>query len=295
MSDDYHPGNRQWDIGISSIYSNALGLAPFKDVFWTTEHQPGNPRYDDKYEFRTYLQTIVAALSTGPVGIGDQIGKTDMKLLNRTMMPDGRVLSPSYPASIPDMLIWTLDTKLYLNGTTEWYTYSQIGETNQTLFELTMAFAESTPPFISHKPAHHASKNYMAVTHTGDFSYFKAGLGDEMKYRNVGNYTELVVIFSGSPIWKMGIPPNLSHEVSLFGETTSKMTSVSPVRFPRMDVDTSHVYIDMNGVEGELIILEWLIDDKPTQLNCTVPASGKVSANVALTTDDKLSLFCEDI
>jgi len=210
-------------------------------------------------------------------------------------MPDGRILSPSYPASIPDMLIWTLDTKLYLNGTTEWYTYSQIGETNQTLFELTMAFAESTPPFVAHKPVHITAKNYMAVTHTGEFSYFKAGFGDEMKYRNVGNYTELVVIFSGSPIWKMGILPNLNHEVSLFGETTSKMTSVSPVRFPRMDIDTSHVYIDMNGVEGEIIILEWLIDEQPTQLNCTVPASGKVSANVALTTDDKLSLFCEDI
>ena len=30
----YH--GQQWRLGISSIFSAALGLAPFKDVYWTT-------------------------------------------------------------------------------------------------------------------------------------------------------------------------------------------------------------------------------------------------------------------
>ena len=29
-------GEEQWRLGISSIFSAALGLAPFKDVYWTT-------------------------------------------------------------------------------------------------------------------------------------------------------------------------------------------------------------------------------------------------------------------
>jgi hypothetical protein len=42
VSEDYQPGNDQWKIGISSILAHALGIAPFKDNFWTTSDQPGN-------------------------------------------------------------------------------------------------------------------------------------------------------------------------------------------------------------------------------------------------------------
>ena len=41
-------------------------------------------------------------------------------------MPDGRILKPSRPLAIPDFLIWELDTALYLNGTTEFETWSEI-------------------------------------------------------------------------------------------------------------------------------------------------------------------------
>ena len=51
VSKDYLPGNYQWDIGVSSIYTNALGLAPFKDVFWTTKDQPGNYHENIRFHF----------------------------------------------------------------------------------------------------------------------------------------------------------------------------------------------------------------------------------------------------
>lgn len=35
-SGDYHPGNDQWNIGISSILYHALDIRPFKDNFRTT-------------------------------------------------------------------------------------------------------------------------------------------------------------------------------------------------------------------------------------------------------------------
>ena len=71
VSDDYRPGNYQWDIGVTSIYSYALGLAPFKDSFWSTDTQPGSP-YGNDTEFRTDLQSLIATMSTGIVGIGDK-------------------------------------------------------------------------------------------------------------------------------------------------------------------------------------------------------------------------------
>jgi hypothetical protein len=46
---DYHPGNTdgckapycQYNVGTSSLLAYATGLAPSKDNWWTSEHQPG--------------------------------------------------------------------------------------------------------------------------------------------------------------------------------------------------------------------------------------------------------------
>ena len=39
---DYHLRERQWTIGITSMFADALGVAPFKDNFWSKKIQPGN-------------------------------------------------------------------------------------------------------------------------------------------------------------------------------------------------------------------------------------------------------------
>lgn len=76
VSDDYQPGNYQWKIGVTSMFAHALNIAPFKDTFWTTSHQPGNP-YGLKYEPYPNLQAAIATLSTGPVGPSDAVGESD--------------------------------------------------------------------------------------------------------------------------------------------------------------------------------------------------------------------------
>ena len=125
-SGDYQPGNDQWQIGLTSAWIYAVGLAPFKDTFWTTPDQPGNPKYVNKTEFHPALESVMATLSTGTVGISDKIGYTDMKLVAKSIRPDGLVLKPSRPLVVPDFLIWELDTRLYLNGTTEYETWSEV-------------------------------------------------------------------------------------------------------------------------------------------------------------------------
>ena len=43
VTDDYQPGNDNWKVGVSNLFAHALGVAPYKDTFWTTPEQPGNP------------------------------------------------------------------------------------------------------------------------------------------------------------------------------------------------------------------------------------------------------------
>ena len=74
-SDDYQPGNNQWDIGLTDIWTWAIGLAPFKDTFWTTKDQPGYANHGkpvNKTEWHPELEAAMATLSMGIVGISDK-------------------------------------------------------------------------------------------------------------------------------------------------------------------------------------------------------------------------------
>ena len=79
-SDDYQAGNDQWHIGLTSAWIYALGLAPFKDNFWTTSKQPGNPLYGNSTETHPKLESAMATLATGIVGISDKIGHTGTEI-----------------------------------------------------------------------------------------------------------------------------------------------------------------------------------------------------------------------
>lgn len=102
--DDFPTNDGRWNIGITSILYGALNLKPFYDDFWTTSHQPrdDNPYGPDASENFTEVSAILSVLSTGPVGISDGIGFTNISLVNMTMMADGRILKPSLPAGMID-------------------------------------------------------------------------------------------------------------------------------------------------------------------------------------------------
>ena len=112
---DYHPGNTagcsypycQWNIGTSSLLAHAVGIAPSKDGFWSTEIQPGN-KYDGKVVNSTTepfsaLGGAITAYSTGPVAIGDGIGFSNPALVLRACTAtSGTLLQPSRPATTID-------------------------------------------------------------------------------------------------------------------------------------------------------------------------------------------------
>ena len=96
-SNDNVPGsNENWIVGESDLLAYALGVAPFKDTFWTVSVQPGNP-YNGT-EPSPQLQAAVATLSTGPVYPADRVGYTDVGLLRASHRADGLLLKPDRPA-----------------------------------------------------------------------------------------------------------------------------------------------------------------------------------------------------
>ena len=80
--------NWSWFL-LGNAFARALGLPAFKDVFLSNaagEGWDGDPHAE--------LEALLAALSAGPVGIGDRAGRTDRQLVLRTCREDGVLVKP---------------------------------------------------------------------------------------------------------------------------------------------------------------------------------------------------------
>jgi hypothetical protein len=78
----------------TNALARALGLNPYKDVFFTSPEGKGwngDPNCE--------CEALVAALSSGPVGIGDRLGRTDRALVMRTCREDGMLVKPDVPVA----------------------------------------------------------------------------------------------------------------------------------------------------------------------------------------------------
>lgn len=77
--------------------ARALGLNPFKDVFIShgkTSLSDGEPYAE--------VEALLAAMSAGPVGIGDQVGCSVRELILRTCREDGVLIKPDVPLAAVD-------------------------------------------------------------------------------------------------------------------------------------------------------------------------------------------------
>jgi hypothetical protein len=95
-----------WEIGLTSIFLDALGIAPFKDDFLTSTNEPGNPYQGVKGEPFPDFQAAVATLAAGPIWPSSGLTFTNWTLLHRSVRADGRILRADRPATLPDQLIY---------------------------------------------------------------------------------------------------------------------------------------------------------------------------------------------
>lgn len=75
---------------------HALGMYPFYDVFITNKNHPEGFEEPDAEQ-----EALLRALSSGPVGIGDKIGKIDTRIINKLCFPDGVIAKPDHPPYVP--------------------------------------------------------------------------------------------------------------------------------------------------------------------------------------------------
>ena len=83
--------NWAWFL-LGNAFARALGLPAFKDVFLSSADDDGwngDPHAE--------LEALLAALSAGPVGIGDRLGRTDRDIVMRTCRDDGVLVKPDVP------------------------------------------------------------------------------------------------------------------------------------------------------------------------------------------------------
>ena len=105
-SGDYQQSRSdQWSqLGTTSLFAYALGVAPSKDNYWSTTTQPGNKWGDNSTEMHPRLQSAVLTLTKGPVCPSDKIGLSDRVLIMRSAMEDGTLLQPGRPATQLDRM-----------------------------------------------------------------------------------------------------------------------------------------------------------------------------------------------
>jgi hypothetical protein len=91
-SDDHVPGRNggnslvQWKMGYSSMLAWALGLAPFKDNYWSSAQQPGSSCGNNATEVTPSLHNAASTFSAGPVTPGDGVGFSDVPQIMRSAL-----------------------------------------------------------------------------------------------------------------------------------------------------------------------------------------------------------------
>ena len=107
-SDDHVPGSNggdsttQWKMGYSSMLAWSLGLAGFKDNYWSSATQPGSSCGKDAKEITPSLHNAASTFSAGPVSPGDGVGMSDVPQIMRACAASGRLLHPSRPMTAID-------------------------------------------------------------------------------------------------------------------------------------------------------------------------------------------------
>lgn len=89
-----------WFLTVNRLAAT-LGLAAFKDCFFSNaEVDPDDDPIDG--DPHAEVEAVLSALSAGPVGIGDRIGRTDRDLVLRTCDDDGRLRHVDAPIALID-------------------------------------------------------------------------------------------------------------------------------------------------------------------------------------------------
>eukprot|EP00659_Diplonema_papillatum_P007521 gene7521-11520_t len=265
-SNDYQPGNDQWaPLGVTGIFAHAVGIAPTKDSFWTTDQFFLSGKYGNKPEPYNRLQSAVSTLSAGPVAISDKIGMTDVPLVMRSCAASGLLLKPDRPAMMLDAVILSMASG-GVSGKI-WTAHSDLSKARWTyLFaaQTTAPLVVSAADIFYEEPWARPSKmvawetnSTASLQYLNETSGIKIGQVDKWDF----NY------------WT--IAPVLASGYTMLGEI-DKWITASTQRFSGLTTTATGFAVNVAGLVGEQVHLSYLEPNSlaPKTLTITIPPSG---------------------
>jgi hypothetical protein len=276
VTGDYQPGNTQWQIGFPSLLAWSLGIFPFKDDFWTTSDQPGC-KYSSCTEPNPVMQTLVAALSAGPVGPSDSIGKLDVDLIMKTCTADGLLLKADKPTTALDSTLLPQPGFNFGSLIQVWDSFTQFG-----LNRWHFVFAAQLSAGYTVRTADIGLAGVKSVV----FDYFLFGNGTQkvaafddahdLQIQNQMATLSAEEAASGVvPFNYYVIAPVLQSQWVLLGEV-SKFITVSHQRIMSLTDTTSSLTFTLAGTKGEVLSITLYNSATSSFVTLTPTFSGSV-------------------
>ncbi|KAK2183903.1 hypothetical protein NP493_292g00003 [Ridgeia piscesae] len=267
---DYQPGNDNWKIGVSSLFVDAIGVAPFKDNFWTTTDQPGNPY--GKKETQPALIALAATLTTGPVAVGDGIGFSDPALIMRSCNTDGLLLKPTKPAKAINKQIIQAAFSGFRGEV--WSTYSTIsGMSFGIILGASMQSNESVTVgptdagFLQSGRSVAYGANIGAGGISAEFSDSKP-----LVLKGCSN-VEFCLRYTTPVITHRG------RQLMLYGEM-SKWVVMSPQRITNIIISSNDVQVELTGASWEKVVFSLSYGGQLLQMPCLLSNAGRARISV---------------
>ncbi|KAH3797073.1 uncharacterized protein LOC127837128 [Dreissena polymorpha] len=279
-SDDYHPGSNQWAIGISSIFAAAMGVAPYKDTFWSTEVQPGNPYKGTEPNYK--LQAIVSTLSTGPVGPSDMVGGSNVDLIMKCCRSDGMILKPQFPARAIDGQILKAAFK-DINGPDgeAWVAHTVIGGlTFSNILVVNLAKGTSYTMYPKDTGLYQGVGDLFAVPYDSPFGWtgFDSMYGLTFTEEFTTESPALYHVSQGIPGW---------FQTTILGEL-DKWVPVSPQRVQDITWTDDTVTAPLMGAPKEQFDFWFILGSKENKVICVIGVDGtatfKMDLNLGIAT-----------
>ncbi|XP_061187986.1 uncharacterized protein LOC133196052 [Saccostrea echinata] len=265
-SDDYSPGGEQWRIGVSSLFAHALGIAPSKDTFWTTETQPGN-RYK-KSEPYTRLNALVATLSTGPFGPSDMSGHMDFDLINKTCIYYGQLMQPTKPATAMDVQF--IKEAFESTKIEVWSTYS-VNMLNDTALHWGTILAVDT---VGDVALEYSDMEFLVP----GVSYAVYNYNDPSSIREFKESEKLVLPnnCTKTDFCLYHFVPKMNHgdnEIYLLGDI-SKWVPASSGRIRSIVYQEADLLINLWGAAAEEITIQYMLNGELKSGTCPIKTTG---------------------
>eukprot|EP01061_Rhynchopus_euleeides_P007092 TRINITY_DN1606_c0_g1_i4.p1 TRINITY_DN1606_c0_g1~~TRINITY_DN1606_c0_g1_i4.p1 ORF type:complete len:755 (+),score=302.52 TRINITY_DN1606_c0_g1_i4:45-2309(+) len=268
-SDDYFPednvGSPNWNLGGSSILAHAVGLAPFKDNFWTTSKEPNSSRGDITNP-DTARHAAVATLTAGPVTPSDGVDYQNATLIMKSSRADGVLLHPARPATFTDTFIRQQAVAAGGPDGHVWSTYTQVsGGRYDIVFvtQLTADYTLSPAELNLELEAGHVRGETVAYTQdpVGETGLTVGAFSDAAPMGLKKSESDVA-------FWLHYTAPVQTNGWALLGEM-SKWVPVSAKRFTAVSVSGSDLVATCAGSAGESITVSFAKDGKATATTCT--------------------------